>query len=801
MPEASTSFVTLLFSLPFFCFLHHSFRSELFADESRSTPSTPRDSESPQPSTSPSPLLDDTSPPPSVPITTCSSTLTTQNSSKCLTSLPVPLHPTVSTSIPPPAPSLPPSPSANTSSPNASSLNSRLAAMGRVSSKPGSSIGGCTSSNSCDFSDSCRSTRSHQPGLRGLGNLGNTCFMNSALQCLSNTPPLTKYFLENEYVAELNYDNPLGMRGEIAKAYADLIKQIWQENNSPVTPRAFKMQVGRFAPQFSGFQQQDSQELLSFLLDGLHEDLNRIRNKPYVELHDHGDRADEDVAKEAWTRHCLRNNSIIVDIFHGLFKSTLVCPICQKISVTFDPFCYLSLPLPSKSEQLLEALLIPLDQEVKPTLFKVSIPKPGVVEDLCKALSNISNIPSKNMVVTLIYNHRFDKILSNNDDLSTADRDITVYEVPMDETGTVNAHVAVYLRAKERYGTGLFGRPFIMSLSRDDTTVHTLYTLLLRHMARYVNIPENELYDDREAKRDAKRSSDKCNGEIDMDEGSQEGFKHGGPECNHVPSGKDASKEEQRSPEMRSRRRDHNTRSEDHKPFSIHLVNSLGTMELRRVLDNNRPIDFGNQSYIALEWEKDAKNMFYDDDAAEDVEKHPSVNSMHTRKKYVRLKDCIQLFTSKEQLGADDPWYCPTCKKHQQATKKFDLWSLPKILVVHLKRFSYNKYYRDKLDTLVDFSIRDLDMHEFLAGPQMNSCVYDLIAVSNHYGGLGGGHYTAYAKNQLSQNWYYFDDSSVSSASKDQIVSKAAYVLFYQRRGDDDSARWTAPNVDIMDVG
>lgn len=57
------------------------------------------------------------------------------------------------------------------------------------------------------------------------------------------------------------------------------------------------------------------------------------------------------------------------------------------------------------------------------------------------------------------------------------------------------------------------------------------------------------------------------------------------------------------------------------------------------------------------------------------------------------------------------PWsfllrYCPTCKKHQQATKKFDLWSLPKILVVHLKRFSYNRYWRDKLDTVVEFPVR-----------------------------------------------------------------------------------------------
>lgn len=50
--------------------------------------------------------------------------------------------------------------------------------------------------------------------------------------------------------------------------------------------------------------------------------------------------------------------------------------------------------------------------------------------------------------------------------------------------------------------------------------------------------------------------------------------------------------------------------------------------------------------------------------------------------------------------------YCPNCKKHQQATKKFDLWSLPKILVVHLKRFSYNRYWRDKLDTVVEFPVR-----------------------------------------------------------------------------------------------
>lgn len=54
----------------------------------------------------------------------------------------------------------------------------------------------------------------------------------------------------------------------------------------------FQTQVGRFAPQFSGYQQQDSQELLAFLLDGLHEDLNRVKKKPYLELKDANGRPD-----------------------------------------------------------------------------------------------------------------------------------------------------------------------------------------------------------------------------------------------------------------------------------------------------------------------------------------------------------------------------------------------------------------------------------------------------------------------------------------------------------------------------
>ena len=72
------------------------------------------------------------------------------------------------------------------------------------------------------------------------------------------------------------------------------------------------------------------------------------------------------MAEEAWRNHRRRNDSVIVDTFHGLFKSTLICPECRKVSVTFDPFCYLSVPLPVSMERIMEVFFVSLDPYAKP---------------------------------------------------------------------------------------------------------------------------------------------------------------------------------------------------------------------------------------------------------------------------------------------------------------------------------------------------------------------------------------------------------------------------------------------------
>lgn len=148
------------------------------------------------------------------------------------------------------------------------------------------------------------------------------------------------------------------------------------------------------------------------------------------------------------------------------------------------------------------------------------------------------------------------------------------------------------------------------------------------------------------------------------------------------------------------------------------------------------------------------------------------------------LGDCLNLYFDGERISG---WMCPNCKEKRDAEKKLDISRLPGVLVIHLKRFHADLDmggYRKK-QNYVKFPSTSLDMRTFVArsehGQYFNHMsVYSLYAVSNHYGSMEGGHYTAYCRGGPGDRWYKFDDHNVSGIDETDVNSSAAYILFYQ---------------------
>ncbi|ORY36846.1 cysteine proteinase [Rhizoclosmatium globosum] len=142
-------------------------------------------------------------------------------------------------------------------------------------------------------------------GLVGLTNLGNTCFMNSILQCIFATELLMGYFLSSDYLSDLNLKSP--MKGQLANSFAQVVQDALAPANRThvLNPSRFKRQIDNWAPQFAGYNQQDAQEFLRFMLDGLHEDLNRVTVRPrytYKDV-DVDKLSDVDKARFSWHRY------------------------------------------------------------------------------------------------------------------------------------------------------------------------------------------------------------------------------------------------------------------------------------------------------------------------------------------------------------------------------------------------------------------------------------------------------------------------------------------------------------------
>ena len=224
---------------------------------------------------------------------------------------------------------------------------------------------------------------------------------------------------EDKYKKDLNPNNPLSHNGMVAKAYASLLHELFSPGAiTSFAPRTFKNVIGKYGPSFSGYQQQDSQEFLLFLLDGLQEDLSRIHKKPYIEKPDSTDEMVNDptalriMADKCWEIYQARNDSVITDLFAGMYKSTVVCPVCNKVSIIFDPFNNLTLQLPIEHVWSKEIFYFPLHS--RPIKIGVEIDKNASFMALKEYIAEKVGVSPKKTLVGEIYKCRIYKTFEDN---------------------------------------------------------------------------------------------------------------------------------------------------------------------------------------------------------------------------------------------------------------------------------------------------------------------------------------------------------------------------------------------------
>ena len=623
-------------------------------------------------------------------------------------------------------------------------------------------------------------------GLTGLKNLGNTCFMNSAIQCLSSCEELTKYFLLKKYLDEINTDNSSGAKGKIAKAYYSLIEELWNGNSKYINPWDFRQIFVSYVKQFAGFSQQDSDEMLTFVLDSLHEDLNRVKTKPYSELKEKFENeTEEEASLRWWKNHIDRENSIIVDLFHGQFKSVVKCPECERVSTIYDPFMNLGLPIPSAQSKMRIKFLDENNEknEIKELLFfykcdeKTSTReiKSKLFDDIKNSKKDIINNKNIQLVVEGIIvdkNKKYKKYLENEKEFILTNYIDDNYEAlfyAIEKKTNVQEYFQCFITpvkiSKEAKKNEMLNILFYPKIFKFDVNYS------VREMYFYIFLYYRKLFKD-------------------IKEFTYDNFSINIGENNL----RELNKEFTEYFEIK-----------ESIPFKLHIVNNVPKKDKFSCEYCNRSCKYCSfnfkfsDSLLTVKKSQKIKRPFLiylevlnysEKPLCDKIMSHKDFSKdLLIKSKEINIYDCFEAFRTEEKLEKDNSWYCSNCKKNQEAFKKLEIYRAPNILIVQLKRFDckteniYEGMLKNKKnDSLVVFPLENLDISKYVVEENSRKdSMYDLCAISQHYGSLSSGHYTAFCKNE--NEWYNFDDEKISKISNtNHVVSKGAYILIFRKK-------------------
>ena len=618
-------------------------------------------------------------------------------------------------------------------------------------------------------------------GLVGLFNLGNTCYLNCSLQCLSNTKDLTKYFLFNYYQNDINLQTTFGSNGVLVKAYSDLINLMWLSKFVKINPHFFRVAFCVSTHKFMNNQQQDAMEFISLLLNYLHEDLNRVKQKPYLIIEEQREKESDILASQRiYSYNLKRDNSIIIDLFNGQFQNTIKCTTCFKEFKKYESFNNISLPIPEEhnhyiikffttlkckyitininSETTFEDLIINASKYLSKNILnsikeaQKSKQSPEYINALLKQNIDIIKL-DKNKIINIIYSQPDDeneiqknykkklKPYINNEE------EIVLYEREIIPEYLLNIYVyPITTDPKDDDNINFLSYPIVFSV-KHDLTLENLEKLINEKLSHIflenINIKNRHLIDLHILHSNKNmntgilkliKSYKKC------------------PFCNSDYSEK------------------------KYCPIYFYFNKNDIVSKLFKYSKYSEPI-------IIL-----ARSSYYD----LNKEVYPGYNFEENNilNKYKNIYDSLNQFGKPEILGEDNLWDCPQCSTKRKISKWMRVFRAPNYLIIQLKRFKkksnsfFNFLESDKNETFVSFPMKNLDLSNYMDGPEKDKCIYNLYAIINHINNFGVNHFTAYCRNN--KKWVEYDDHKINYDIENP-VTKEAYILFYIKKNIDEN--------------
>jgi len=662
-------------------------------------------------------------------------------------------------------------------------------------------------------------------GVTGLQNLGNTCYMNAGLQCLSNIYELTKYFLDSKYKREINYKNKLGLQGKLAISYSQFLKLMWYDNSQFISPWDIKNLIGRYNHTFIGHAQQDSHEFISTFLDCLHEDLNKITEKPYIEQKTiNSYENDFEFLSESWKNHLSRNQSIIVDLMHGLFKSTLKCSNCGNFSCSFDPYSSISLPIIRENKIRIIFYYVPHDISKPFIKYSLDIEKDKNIDELREIVSKMLNLPKFSTIFSMISGGTIDKLLNRNQKvkkiykmqekqhsyLHVMEIDNKIYEKYKIDISKIKSEEN--LQNIDDFNNGISDEIIRISINICQFIEKPYFKRLskeIKSTTRFLYINRNENLQNLYLSIFNLLKPIFTN--VSLEKSDYENF------CKFFPG-------------ISSENWNLKFQKPNNFPYILRFINQNAKLYLKREkcyfcqnfdcenciipYQNNIKISdilskIGSKIHNDFYYKFDSKNtsenntdleleIIFNEDYTKTLCDFDKLDKIITDKNFkeiskndneeISIYDCLNGFSKWEILDQTNLWHCNKCNKEVQANKKIEIMTTPPILILQLKRFKAKNIgvlgTGIRLNNLINFPLENLDLTNHVRNPFKTPLNYNLFAVVNHIGSIGYGHYTSFAKNEHNNEWYIFDDNKVTKLDPktQNICTTDSYILFYKRK-------------------